>query len=85
MSKLTDFIERQIQSSKVQRWVIESELLFELFQNMGVMEDYDVLMDILEYLDNNRIDVHFKDKHQDNQFRKFKQIEKSYQMRKNFR
>lgn len=82
MSKLTDFIEKQIQSKKEQRWVIPSEHLFMIFESMGIMDEQDILMDILEYLENNKIDVNFKSEVQDLQFRKFKSIEKAYQMRK---
>lgn len=77
-----DFIEKQIQSKKEQRWVIPSEDLFALFESMGIMDEHDTLMDILEYLEENKIDVNFKSEAQDVAFRKFKSIEQSYKMRK---
>lgn len=77
-----DFIEKQIQSKKEQRWVIPSEYLFTLFESMGIMDEQDTLMDILEYLEESKIDVNFKSEAQDIIFRKFKSIEQAYKMRK---
>jgi len=77
-----DFIEKQIQSKKEQRWVIPSEDLFALFESMGIMDEHDTFVDILEYLEENKIDINFKSEAQDVTFRKFKSIEQSYKIRK---
>jgi len=82
MSKLTDFIEKRLQDKKTQRWVIPSKDLFDLFISMGIMEDEELLMDILEYLEENKIDIYFKDDLEQIQYSKFKKLERGYQLRK---
>jgi hypothetical protein len=82
MKRLTEFIEKQIQDKKTQRWVIESEVLFILFKNMGIMEDQDMLMDIIDYLEENKIDVYFNNTDSNLFFGKFTSIEKSCKIRK---
>jgi hypothetical protein len=82
MKRLTEFIEKQIQDKKTQRWVIESEVLFTLFKNMGIMEDQDMLMDIIDYLEENKIDVYFNNTDSNLFFGKFTSIEKSCKIRK---
>lgn len=82
MSLLTNFIEKQLQDKKQQRWVIQSKDLFDLWSSMGVMEEEELLMNILEYLEENKIDVHFENSAYEAQFKTFKKLEQGYQIRK---
>jgi|688.fasta_scaffold08476_3 hypothetical protein len=82
MSLLTDFIEKQLQDKKQQRWVIQSKDLFDLWSSMGIMEEEELLMNILEYLEENKIDVHFENSTYEAQFKTFKKLEQGYQIRK---
>jgi len=82
MSLLTKFIEKELQDKKQQRWVIDSNDFFNLVFAMGIMEQEELLMDILEYLEENKIDIHFSSPEKQNQFQTFKKIEQGYRIRK---
>lgn len=43
------------------RYVIEASDFFNILESMGIMEDTDELHNILEYFDNEKIDMHFND------------------------
>lgn len=85
MSLLTDFVIKQLEDKKQQRWVIPSKDLFDLWSKMGIMEQEDYLMDILEYLEENNIDVHFENPAYEAQFSVFKKIEMGYKLRKHMK
>lgn len=59
MDKLGEFILRQIDDKKVQRWIISSEDLFVLCGNMGIIDDDNLMVSVMEYLEENEIDVNF--------------------------
>ena len=52
MSKLTDFVLKRLQENIKQRWVIESKMFFDLLENMGIINDEELLTDIFEFLEN---------------------------------
>lgn len=85
MSLLTDFVIKQLEDKKQQRWVIPSKDLFDLLSKMGIMHQEDYLMDILEYLEENNIDVHFENPAYEAQFSVFKKIEMGYKLRKHMK
>lgn len=85
MSLLTDFVIKQLEDKKQQRWVIPSKDLFDLLSKMGIMDQEDYLMDILEYLEENNIDVHFENPAYEAQFSVFKKIEMGYKLRKHMK
>ena len=59
MEKLNEFIIKQLSDSKVQRWIIKATDLFALCNNMGILDDDELMIDIIEYLENNEIDINF--------------------------
>jgi len=59
MEKLNEFIIKQLNNSKVQRWIIKATDLFALCNNMGILDDDELMIDIIEYLENNEIDINF--------------------------
>ena len=59
MEKLNEFILKQLNDSKVQRWIIKATDLFALCNNMGILDDDELMIDIIEYLENNEIDINF--------------------------
>ena len=75
MSKLTDFILKRLQENIKQRFVIESNTFFDLLENMGIINDEELLMDIFEFLEDENIDVHFKSTGDHVRFEQYKQIE----------
>ncbi len=85
MSLLTDFIKRQIQDKLKQRWVIQSDDLFILFKMMGLMDDSEKMMDILEYLEDNKIDVQFPEQLNHEEYGVFISLEKTLKLRKVFK
>lgn len=59
MEKLNEFVIKQLNDKKVQRWVIMAVDLFELCNNMAILDDDDLMIDIIEYLEVNEIDINF--------------------------
>ncbi len=59
MEKLNEFIVKQLNDKKVQRWIIKATDLFTLCNNMGILDDDELMIDIIEYLENNEIDINF--------------------------
>lgn len=79
MGKLGNFVEKFIGENKKQRWVIESTILYELFRNMGIIDDMDSLTEIYEHLDEQKIDINFG-VHTGVEYKKFKQIDASFKV-----
>ena len=75
MSKLTDFIIKRLQENIKQRWVVESSTFFELLENMGIINDEDLLTDIFEFLETENIDINFKSTGDQIRFQQYKRIE----------
>ena len=75
MSKLTDFVLKRLQENIKQRWVVESKTFFDLLENMGIINDEELLTDIFEFLEDENIDVHFKSTGDHLRFEQYKQIE----------
>jgi len=61
LEKLNEFIIKQLNDKKVQRWVIRASDLFTLCNSMGILDDDELMIDVVEYLENNEIDVNFVD------------------------
>lgn len=75
MSKLNEFIIKRLQSNIKQRWVVESKNFFELLENMGIIEDEDMLADIFEFMESENIDIHFNNTGDHVRFQQYKRIE----------
>jgi len=75
MSKLNEFIIKRLQSNIKQRWVVESKNFFDLLENMGIIEDEDMLADIFEFMENANIDIHFNNTGDHARFQQYKRIE----------
>lgn len=82
MKKLGDFIIRQIEDKKVQRWIIPSEDLFTLCGNMGIIDDDDLMINVMEYLEDNEIDVNFHKNQATGYYRRWNELEKIITLRK---
>jgi tetrahydromethanopterin S-methyltransferase subunit G len=81
-NKLGDFIIKQIEDKKVQRWIIPSEDLFVLCGNMGIIDDDDLMINVMEYLEENEIDVNFHNKQATGYYRRWNELEKLITLRK---
>lgn len=82
MGKLGEFILKQIEEKKTQRWIITSDDLFTLCGNMGIIEEDDVMIDIMEYLENNQIDVNFHNNKSAGYYRIWNELERKVKLRK---
>ena len=83
MGKLGEFIIKQLEDKKVQRWIISSDDFFILCTDMGIIEDDEVMMDIMDYLEENNIDVNFHNaKSADGLYRRWREVENKLKLRK---
>ena len=82
MGKLGDFIIKKLEDKKVQRWIISSDDFFVLCSDMGILEDDETMMDIMDYLEENNIDVNFHNaKSADGLYRRWREVEKKLKLR----
>jgi hypothetical protein len=81
-NKLGDFIIKQINDKKVQRWIIPSDDLFVLCGNMGIIDDDDLMINVMEYLEENEIDVNFHSNQSTGYYRRWNEIEKIITLKK---
>jgi predicted transcriptional regulator len=79
---LGNFIIKQIEDKKVQRWIIPSEDLFVLCGNMGIIDDDDLMINVIEYLEENEIDVNFHGPQATGYYRRWNELEKMVTLRK---
>lgn len=82
MGNLGDTVIKFLGENVKQRYVVEAEDLFQLFSDMGILEDVDSLTVVLEHLENRNIDVNFKD-NQNGYYAIYKSIENLYKFIKN--
>lgn len=75
-NKIGDFIIKQIDDKKRQRWIISSDDLFVLCGNMGIINDDDLMLNVVEYLEEKEIDVNFHGHKSPGFYRRWNEIEK---------
>jgi hypothetical protein len=80
-NKIGDFIIKQLNEKKVQRWVISSDDLFVLCTNMAIIDDNEIMMSIVDYLDENEIDVNFHGTHAREFYGRWNELEKMIKLR----
>jgi hypothetical protein len=81
MSKLGNFILKRIDEKKTQRWIISSDDLFTLCGDMAIIDDDDIMMDIMEYLEENQIDVNFHNNKSAGYYRRWNELERKIKLR----
>ena len=82
MGKLGEFILKKIEEKKTQRWIITSDDLFTLCGNMGIIEEDDVMIDIMEYLEENKIDVNFHNNKSAGYYKIWNELERKVKLKK---
>ena len=82
MGKLGEFILKKIEEKKTQRWIITSDDLFTLCGDMGIIEEDDVMIDIMEYLEDNQIDVNFHNNKSAGYYRIWNELERKVKLKK---
>ena len=82
MGKLGEFILKRIEEKKTQRWIITCDDLFTLCGNMGIIEDNDTMMDIMDYLEENKIDVNFHNNKSAGYYKIWNELERKVKLKK---
>ena len=82
MGKLGEFILKRIEEKKTQRWIITCDDLFTLCGNMGIIEDDDTMMDIMDYLEENKIDVNFHNNKSAGYYKIWNELERKVKLKK---
>jgi hypothetical protein len=59
MSRIGDFVIRQLKDNIESKLIIQSQVFFSLIEKMGVSRDTETLSEILHHLYDNNIDIHF--------------------------
>lgn len=80
-NKLGDFIIKQLNEKKVQRWVIPSDDLFFLCSNMAIIDDNEIMISMIDYLGENEIDVNFHGTHAREFYSRWNELEKMIKLR----
>ena len=82
MGKLGDFIIKKLEEKKVQRWIIPSDDFFVLCNSMGFIDDDNIMMDVMDYLEENKIDINFHNaKSAAGLYRRWREIEQKLKLR----
>lgn len=84
-TKLEEFIIKQLNDKKKQRWIISSEDLYVLCGDMGIIDDDTIMIDVLKYLDENKIDINFHGKNGDKFYREFIRLENKMKLLEKFK
>jgi hypothetical protein len=84
-NKLGDFILKRIEEKKTQRWIISSDDLFTLCGDMVIIDDDDIMMNIMEYLEENQIDVNFHNNKSEGYYRRWNELERKIKLRSMFK
>ena len=82
MGKLGEFILKRIEEKKTQRWIITCDDLFTLCGDMGIIEDDDTMMDIMDYLEENKIDVNFHNNKSAGYYKIWNELERKVKLKK---
>jgi hypothetical protein len=82
MGKLGEFIVKRIEEKKTQRWIISCDDLFTLCGDMGIIDEDDVMMNMMEYLEENQIDVNFHNNKSAGYYRRWNELERKVKLKK---
>jgi hypothetical protein len=82
MGKLGEFILKRIEEKKTQRWIITCDDLFTLCGDMAIIEDDDTMMDIMDYLEENKIDVNFHNNKSAGYYKIWNELERKVKLKK---
>jgi len=82
MGKLGEFILKRIEEKKTQRWIITSDDLFTLCGDMAIIDDDDTMMDIMDYLEENKIDVNFHNNKSAGYYKIWNELERKVKLKK---
>ena len=81
-NKLGDFIIRYLQDKTETRKIIKCDDFFQLLDNMSITDDSDDVVNIIYYLEDNKIDINFHGANTQNFYTRYRNIERKGQMSK---
>jgi hypothetical protein len=79
---LGEFVVKFLKEKTETRKIIKCDDFFQLIHDMGLNDDNDEVIDILEHLENNNTDINFHGAKTHNFYDRFRNIEKKVQMSK---
>jgi hypothetical protein len=80
--KLGDFVIKYLNEKTETRKIIKCDDFFLLVESMGLKDDSDDIVNIIDYLEENKTDINFHDAKTGDFYRRFRNIEKKIQMSK---
>lgn len=81
-TKLGDFVIKFLQNKTETRKIIKCDDFFQLINDMGITDDSDEIISIINYLEENDTDINFHEAKTQNFYNRFRNIEKKVQMSK---
>lgn len=81
-TKLGDFVIKFLQDKTQTRKIIKCDDFFQLINDMGITDDSDEIISIINYLEENDTDINFHEAKTQNFYNRFRNIEKKVQMSK---
>ena len=81
-SKLGDFVIKFLKDKTETRKIIKCDDFFQLVNDMGISDDSDEIVDIIYYLEDNKIDINFHGAKTQNFYTRYRNIERKVQMSK---
>ena len=81
-SKLGDFVIKFLKDKTETRKIIKCDDFFQLVNDMGISDDSDEIVDIIYYLEDNKIDINFHGANTQNFYTRYRNIERKVQMSK---
>jgi hypothetical protein len=80
--KLGDFVIKYLNEKTETRKIIKCDDFFLLVESMGLKDDSDDIVNIIDYLEENKTDINFHDAKTGDFYRRFRNIEKKIQLSK---
>ena len=81
-NKLGNFIIKYLQDKTETRKIIKCDDFFQLLDNMSITDDSDDVVNIIYYLEDNKIDINFHGANTQNFYTRYRNIERKVQMSK---
>lgn len=81
-NKLGNFIIKYLQDKTETRKIIKCDDFFQLLDNMSITDDSDEVVNIIYYLEDNKIDINFHGANTQNFYTRYRNIERKVQMSK---
>jgi hypothetical protein len=81
-TKLGDFVIKFLQNKTETRKIIKCDDFFQLINDMGITDDSDEIISIIDYLEDNDTDINFHKANTQDYYNRFRNIERKVQMSK---